>query len=253
MMMISSFPFNLKQPNVVWSLPPELEEISGLCYVNSNNLAMVNDESGVIYIFNAQEGALIRSLEFKEKGDFEGITYHKSQFYVLRSDGKLYVVPEDGKGHKSYQLPFKLKNDLEGLTTDGKYLFIAPKGRSGMEGEKEKHKIIWRLSIDDLKQEPQKALKLKKSDFEEKEGNGYKGVAFSGLAIHPITSDFYVLSHRSKHLVVFSQEGALKQLLKLDKEVFPQPEAICFDHMGNLFIATEAVGKQTAKLYRFSG
>jgi hypothetical protein len=51
-------------------------------------------------------------------------------------------------------------------------------------------------------------------------------------------------------LTVFDRTGHLKNVIALDKRIFQQPEGMCFDQYGNLFISNEANGG-TANILKF--
>ncbi|MBK7408618.1 MAG: SdiA-regulated domain-containing protein [Saprospirales bacterium] len=62
----------------------------------------------------------------------------------------------------------------------------------------------------------------------------------SALAIHPLTGHLYLLSSVGKLLVVLDREtGAIIYVQKLKKSVHPQPEGICFDPDGTMYISNE--------------
>src|SRR5690606_16386095 len=73
----------------------------------------------------------------------------------------------------------------------------------------------------------------------------------SGIATHPITGGFYVLSSVGKLLAVLTHEGKIRQIVPLDPRRFKQPEGITFDREGNLFISNEGRGEH-AVIYKFS-
>jgi len=74
----------------------------------------------------------------------------------------------------------------------------------------------------------------------------------SGIAVHPITGDVYVLSTALKRLVVLDYTtGKIRYAVRLDKKVLPQPEGIAFDSEGNLFLASEGK-KGEGMLLRFN-
>jgi len=65
----------------------------------------------------------------------------------------------------------------------------------------------------------------------------------SGIAVHPLSGDIYVISTALKRLVVLDyKSGKLKFAQRLDKKILPQPEGISFDTAGNLLLSSE--GKQ---------
>ena len=64
----------------------------------------------------------------------------------------------------------------------------------------------------------------------------------SGIAIHPMTGEMFVLSTAGRLLVVLSPEGEIVRIERMKKSLQPQPEGICFDSDGSLFIASEGDG-----------
>ncbi len=61
----------------------------------------------------------------------------------------------------------------------------------------------------------------------------------SGIAIHPKTGNIYVLGSVGNLLLVFSREGEMLAIIDLKSKVHPQPEGICFDPDGTLYISNE--------------
>ena len=99
-----------------WKLPKELKEISANVFVDDIRMACVQDNDGIIYIYNLQTEKFDDQIQFAGKGDFEGLALVRNTFYVLRSDGHLYEVqPQKGKSPlvKTYQLPLKAENETE--------------------------------------------------------------------------------------------------------------------------------------------
>jgi len=93
-----------------WKMPKELKEISANVFVDDVHMACVQDNDGIIYIYNLQSETVDETIEFAGKGDYEGLALVHSTYYVLRSDGLLYEVqPQKGKAPrvKTYELPLK--------------------------------------------------------------------------------------------------------------------------------------------------
>jgi len=72
----------------------------------------------------------------------------------------------------------------------------------------------------------------------------------SGIAVHPKTKDFYLISSADKMLIVLNREGDIVAVEKLNEKIFKQPEGICFDPEGDLFISNEKNGGR-ANIVRF--
>ena len=51
-----------------WQLPKELDEVSGIDWVGDNKLACIQDEDGIIFIFNLETSKVEKSIENYRKG-----------------------------------------------------------------------------------------------------------------------------------------------------------------------------------------
>ena len=71
----------------------------------------------------------------------------------------------------------------------------------------------------------------------------------SGIAIHPMTGQIYMISSVGKLLVVLNKNRDLSAKYALDKDVFKQPEGICFSPDGDLYISNEGRGKSANILH----
>jgi uncharacterized protein YjiK len=78
-----------------------------------------------------------------------------------------------------------------------------------------------------------------------KDSDGNKTFAPSGIAIHPITSEIFVISSQGKKLLILSPEGKKNALIELNPKNFVQPEGICFTPNGDLFISSEGVNSNS--------
>ena len=77
-----------------------------------------------------------------------------------------------------------------------------------------------------------------------------KAFAPSGIAIHPITKEVFLLSSPGKLLVVLDENGKIKDAQKLSPKYMKQPEGICFDRDGTLYITSEGDGGK-ARLLKY--
>lgn len=53
-------PYDLESPKIIYTLPDYLEEVSGLTYFNTKQLAMHNDEKGRMYVFDLKKEPLYK-------------------------------------------------------------------------------------------------------------------------------------------------------------------------------------------------
>ena len=258
------FQYQLNQPDHSWELPKKLVEISGLSYIDKNRLACVQDEKGNIYIFNLKSGEVERKINFGDDGDFEGIEIIEDDAWVLKSNGTLYKVKNFLKvvepTAKKHTTALSGKNDAEGLAYDpiGQNLLIACKGHPFVDKKSGKEfKAIYTFNLKtkllDLK--PFLLIKMDTIKYYKNYNTmtqmGVELLAYfdhakgdlsfqpSGVAIHPISGNIYVLGSVGNLLLVFSREGEMMSIIDLKSKIHNQPEGICFGPDGTLYISNE--------------
>ncbi|MBP9790115.1 MAG: hypothetical protein KBD57_06215, partial [Bacteroidia bacterium] len=69
----SDFFYSLAKPDFDRSLPVELKEISGLTDVNDSQFACVQDEHGILYLYNMPSSSISKRINFGPPGDYEGL------------------------------------------------------------------------------------------------------------------------------------------------------------------------------------
>jgi hypothetical protein len=252
--------YRLQAPERVYELPEELEEISGLSAISSTQLLANEDETGTLFIYNIEEGRLEETLEWGEEGDYEGVAVANGTAYVLDSKGSIYAI----RNFKSTApLVQEFKNDgLNGCDAEG--LFLMPERRRLLiackDGKETGSRNIYTFDLEQERPAPEiyrqlefKALeeKLLSTDFDKLslklrkllDPKGESGILFpSGIAIHPLTKELYVLSSKTKLLAVYTAEGGLKSIFELRHELFLQPESIAFTANGDMYIGNEGKG-----------
>jgi len=89
-------------PDVQWRLPSRLKEISGLAVTRDGRLFGHDDERGVIYEINVDDGAFAKAFAIGdpvEAGDFEGLAIDgEGAFWMTTSHGRLYRFREGADG-----------------------------------------------------------------------------------------------------------------------------------------------------------
>jgi uncharacterized protein YjiK len=242
--------YEFAKPDEKYILGLELEEISGLSWNGNNSLACIQDEDGTIFIYNILERKVEKRIRFKGSGDFEGIERVGDWYYVLGSNGKIYKVPEMGGGPDGIEIlntPLGQKNDMEGLGLSEmrNILVLATKGKGSTDDEKFKGKGIYGFDLERNKFDGTPIFTIQKkmiSRLFEKEESKRKddGIGISGIALHPIEGNYYLISSEGKFLIVINPEGELLSYVDLPRKQYKQPEGICFDPKGNLYISNEA-------------
>ena len=228
----------------IWELPEELNEISGIAWLNERTFACIQDEDGIIFIYDLDQNKITDRINFADSGDYEGIAVDGENAFVMRSDGLVFVVENyrtENRTTKTFQTDFSSQNNIESLTFDirNKRLLIAPKDR---DLNNDGYKRIYQLTSDHkMDLEPIVKIAMNEKAFKAfRHKKVHKTFNPSDIAVHPITQDIYILDGRNPKFLIFSEAGNLKSVQPLDNSTFAQPEGITFSTDGNLFISNEA-------------
>jgi hypothetical protein len=245
-----------------WTLAKELKEISANVFVDDVHMACVEDNDGIIYIYNLQTESIDEQIRFDGKGDFEGLALVRNTWYVLRSDGLLYEVqPQKGKAPhvKIYELPLKAENETESLCfdNDNNRLLVAVKTKDLHETNK-KGIYSFDLKTKHMSTTAVVYIESKVSIGDNDEGNGKKKkkekaeIKPSEIAIQPTTRDLYILDGPSARLFIADAKGNIKSKFELDRKILPQPEGICFSKRGEIYISSEANKNKHGRIVKFA-
>lgn len=243
-------PYALGRPDVAFALPPVLREISGLTALGPDRLGAVQDEEGLLFVLDTRTGTIIERYPFAGHGDYEGVEAVGDTVWVIESDGTLYEVTGLAAGAPAtvrHGTSLHSRCDAEGLGYDaaGHRLLIACKTEAGPELSGVRAIYAFDLRKKRLSGGPVLLLDRRPLDAN---GTSFKP---SALAVHPRTSELYVLSASRRALAVFAPDGALTAAVALPSGRYPQPEGITFLPDGTLFIASEG-GHGAATLLRFA-
>lgn len=262
--------YDLETPSSILKMPKELDEISGLCYSPATaQLIAIQDEDGIIFFINTETGEVEQKVPFWKEGDYEGVEVVGEKIYVIKSTGTIYEVVDPGTDQQmvnKYNFFLNKENDVEGLGWDesANRLLLACKA----EKEGQLKKSVFSFELDGLTLREKAAYEISQEQVESfleghpelrkaeklqehfEESDKHFKFAPSAIAIHPITKEIYISSSVGKMLFVLSPDGDLLHIEKLRKKMHQQPEGLCFDVQGNLYIANE--GKDgPALIYRF--
>ena len=251
-----------------WTVPKELKEISANVFIDDVRMACIQDNDGIIYIYNLQTESVDEQIEFAGKGDYEGLALVRSTYYVLRSDGVLFEVqPQTGKAPlvKTYETPLKAENETESLCfdNDNNRLLVAVKTKDLNENDK---KGIYAFDLKTKQMSTTAVVYIEsKVNVDENEDNNGKGkgkgkkkkkekaeIKPSEIAIQPGTKDFYILDGPSARLFITDAKGNIKSKYELDRNILPQPEGICFSKSGDIYISSEADKNKYGTIVKFA-
>ncbi|MGV3589331.1 MAG: SdiA-regulated domain-containing protein [Adhaeribacter sp.] len=227
-----------------WDLPNILQEVSGIAYIDKNRFACVQDESGVIFIYNTNTNKIESDISFGATGDYEGIALADKIAYVVRSDGKIFEVNDittKSPQVKEYATALTAKNDVEGITYDKKQnrLLVAIKGN---ETNNTSFKGIYAFDLKSKKLSSNPVIKIDLNDSIFANAKTKKlgsRIQPSEIAVHPESGDIYVLEGSNPQLLILDSGGAIKYRYKIKGPDFPQPEGMSFSPGGELFISNE--------------
>jgi uncharacterized protein YjiK len=239
-------------------LSTKLNEISGLCLTDDGRLFAHNDEKGAIHQLDPTSGKIIKSFflgrALTVNQDFEGIAFAKNKFYLVSSDGLLYVFNE-GEDNKTVQyqtidLNMNSKFNVEGLCYDAdeESLLVACKDYAGKNFNG--NRTVYSVPLNELRMNPKPrfvlSLKELKKDFDIKD--------FFPSAIERSVDgeSFYILSSKGDPCIVqVSAAGEIIEAKRIPKKLHRQPEGLTFLPDGTTIIADEASGKRpTLTIYK---
>ncbi|MFD3003941.1 SdiA-regulated domain-containing protein [Pontibacter toksunensis] len=235
-----------------WELPSELREVSGISFVRENLLACVQDEKGIIFLYDLAKETVTRRISFAGPGDYEGIAVVGHTAYLLRSDGAIYEVT-DFMGSKSQTTmhPSVLVStqNTEGLAYDRKQnrLLVAAKGYDESLGN---YKGIYAIPLNTKKMqaEPVMTISLAQQQLKgrsKKQKKAYDILQPSSLEMNDDTGEMYVLDAVNHRLYTLDQQGRIQKAKLLDKKQLRQPEGLAFSDTGDMYVSSE--GGKTGK------
>ncbi len=232
-----SVKYDLENPSQKIKLPNSLQEISGLSFYKNNELACINDEQGKVFIFDLDKKEISEKIPFGKTGDYEGVEVVGNEVFVLKSNGMIkgFKIGEAFERQIDCTNPDVL--EYEGLsydpTTDN--LLLAAKVRIK---DKDDKKTIYAYSFKN--QVLSKYISIPEEAVKTKIGG--KLFRPSGIAIHPLTQEIFIVASQGKKLLILSKDGEKEALIDLNSSLFRQPEGICFTPNGNLYISSEGDG-----------
>jgi uncharacterized protein YjiK len=230
-----------------WSLPDPLREVSGLALTADERLLAVNDEVGVVYELDYDNGRMVKAFAYGDpavRADFEGIAVLAGRVWLMTSDGDLYVADEGEDGEVvAYQLfETGIGDDceLEGLATladEGSLLLACKSGR-----DRKKLRLYTWHPDEGLLDETRLPEKQMEDAIDEKR------VRPTGITVRPGSDERIVLTGIQHAIFGIDRDGELIDvIMRLDTARHRQAEGIELTRDGRLLIADEG-GKGRGRL-----
>lgn len=244
--------YTMNSPNYKLELPPILHEISGLTIIDDKTIACVQDEKGIVFIYDLVANSIVKQLVFGEDGDYEDIAKVGETFYILRSDGAIIEFADYNSSTPKttiYETNIPAK-DNEGLHYDNLNNRLLIGTKSKIE-KNQKGIYSFDLATKKLAAKPVFTFDTELLDKQVKAKgiaiNNKKGALkfkISAIAFHPKDRNLYVLSSNEYLIFVFDSDGGLIEVAELDPTLYPQAEGIAFYENGDMLISNEgAEGK----------
>jgi len=253
--------YNLSSPDMTIVLPDTLREVSGITVIDDNLLACIQDENGILFIYDIDENKIVHQYSFHLDGDYEGITKVGETIYILRSDGTLFEII-------NYSQPdFSLTKIVTGIQANNNEglcynksknrLLIACKSKIGKGPEYKDRRFIYSFDLEtmllssepvfdfdvnDLKQfaADNKIDLPKKSKQKDKNKESVLKFRPSAICIHPVTGKLFLLSASDHMLFIFDMDGNIEYMELLNPKIFNKAEGISFFENGDMIITNEA-------------
>jgi len=266
-----AYSFESPQNRIV--LPDTLREISGVTCIDSLTLGCVQDENGILFIYDLVNREIKNQFTFELDGDYEGLARVGNDMYILRSDGAIFEINDfQSPNYKTttHQTSIPAPNN-EGFCLDktNNRLLIGCKGKLGKGKEFKDLRAIYAFDLGEkiISEKPVfefnlteiKAYAEKNNldiPYKEKKKGKSTGSStepdikfmISGLCIHPITKELYILSAADHLLFIYDMSGELKHIEVLNKHLFNKAEGLAFLPDGSLYISNEGQDKHPTLL-----
>lgn len=226
-----------------WDLPEALNEISGITWISEDLIACIQDEDGIIFIYNLETSSVEKQIEFGRGGDYEGIAVVGKDAYVLRSDGIIMEVAgfmdEEPQVYQHVTSVNQLPGiNIEGLCADpsNDRLLLATKERKSSSKQKE----IYAVDIDQKSSGGEPLFTVDFSDPIFQDIKGKEKFMPGEIGIHPKSGEIYILDGSEPKLLIAGKEGSLKEIIIFNRKEFANPEGLTFSPEGELYISNEA-------------
>ncbi len=232
--------FELTDPPRQLSLVNGLREASGLAMASANSVYAHNDEFGIVYEVMLADGAVKSAFAFGDptvSADFEGVATEGGRVYLVTSAGLIYEALIGA--HRSRVL-YNVFNtgagafcEVEGLanaTEEGAFLILCKTAQiQDLQGKL----TIYRWSLRDRKPVVDPWLQVSYQDFlSEEEAKVFRP---SAVEWDPGRKALVVLSARSRHLMVMSEDGSVAAKKTLPADLHLQARRSRADPIGRSY------------------
>lgn len=234
-----------------WKLSSHLEEISGLAMTRDNRLLTHNDERGIIFEIDYQNGSIAKAFQLTDMknpiaSDFEGIATIDDQVYLVTSSGRIYECREGAAGESVlfnvYTTGVGRDCEIEGLAYDESKRALLLMCKDARSADMEGQLAVYHWSIDEKLLRKDAHIAIPVVEFSQH----IKGKNFqpSGIERHPISGNYFVVAARQGAIAEITPGGKVVAVREFPAQWHRQVEGITFAANGTLIIADEGAGKR---------
>jgi uncharacterized protein YjiK len=233
--------YSLENP-VKIKLGEDLDEISGIAYDKSlGAIIALNDEEGKLFKIYTDNRPPSIGYRFNKGGDYEDLCYDGKNWYALKSNGNLSKIENqftDSMRSTEFKFPLKGKFNFETVFHDpvNNRLILLCKDCGNTDGKVPGYSF----ALDKSKTDSIPNFNLDLSGLDSNPLRNNELLKPSAGAYHPLTGELYIIASVNSLLIIADRNGRAKEVFKLDKKLFKQPEGLCFSPEGNLFVSNEA-------------
>lgn len=232
-------------------LPTYLEEISGLAMTRDNRLLAHNDERGVIFEIDYQNGSIAKAFQLTDMknpvaSDFEGIATIDEQIYLVTSSGRIYECREGIAGESVlfnvYTTGVGRDCEIEGLAYDESKRALLLMCKDARSADMEGQLAVYHWSIDDKQLSVDAHTVIPVIEFSQH----IKGKKFqpSGIERHPMSGNYFIVAARQGAIAEITPEGKVVAVREFPAQWHRQVEGIAFAADGTLIVSDEGAGKR---------
>jgi hypothetical protein len=248
--------YDLNRPDIFF-MPSNLIEISGIAFRNR--------KADAIYAIQDEDGKLFRllwgdkkqkNIKFGKHGDYEDVAILLNTAFVLKSNGSIFKLAfsdnDFGKDINAVEIKEAVpEGEYEGLyaAADSNKLYILCKNCAVDNNKNAVSGYILDAAESNLKRKEKFSIDV--DAITAAGGKMKKRFHPSGLAQHPFTGQWFIISAVNKLLVVTDSRWKVQATYHLNGNVFNQPEGIAFDEEGNLYISNEGDDISEANILRY--
>ena len=253
--------YNLQAKSATqWKLPRRLQEISGLAMTRDNRLLAHNDEKGIIFEIDYQNGSIVKIFALTDlnkpvAGDFEGIAVTDEDMYLDTSSGRLYEFSEGADGEtvlfNIYATGVGRESEIEGLAYEPDQRALLLMSKNPRSPQRKGQLVVYRWSVDTKQLVENGHTVIPIIDF----SRHIKGKKFqpSGIERHPVSGNYFVVAARQRAIAEMTPAGQVVAVKKLSNW-HRQAEGITFALDNTLIVSDEGAGKRARlTLYPISG